>query len=114
MGLFAGTSLEPKCPDCGQPVSRCTCPAETRAARLRLPPEKQTARLTVEKRRKGKLATVVRGLTAEANDLPSLLARLKQALGTGGTLEGDELELQGDQLERARAALTALGYQVRQ
>jgi translation initiation factor 1 len=78
-----------------------------------VPPEKQTATLAVEKRRKGKVVTVVRGLSATDNDHPALLTRLKSACGAGGTLDGDVLEIQGEHLERLRTLLAGLGYKVR-
>jgi translation initiation factor 1 len=77
------------------------------------PPEKQTARLNVEKRKRGKVVTVVRGLPADGNDLPGLLGRLKAACGAGGTIKEDELEIQGDHLERLRGLLAEIGYRVR-
>jgi translation initiation factor 1 len=113
MGLFTGTALEPTCPDCGRAESECACSPEVRAARERLPPGKQTAKLAVEKRKKGKIMTVVRGLSPKESDLPSLLARLKSALGTGGTLENEEILIQGDQRDRLGALLRELGYRVK-
>jgi translation initiation factor 1 len=77
------------------------------------PPEKQTARLAVEKRKKGKVVTVVRGLSAEENDLPALLGQLKTACGAGGTLKDDLLEIQGNHVDRVRSLLTGIGYRVR-
>ena len=62
---------------------------------------------------KGKVVTVVRGLAADANDLTSLLAKLKNACGAGGTLDGESLEIQGDHLERLRLLFSNLGYKVR-
>ena len=78
-----------------------------------LPPEKQTATLAVEKRKKGKVVTVVRGLAVADNDQPALLTRLKSACGAGGTLDGDVLEIQGEHLERLRTLLAGIGYKVR-
>jgi translation initiation factor 1 len=78
-----------------------------------MPPEKQTARLAVEKRRKGKVVTVVRGLPTDENDLPALLSQLKAACGAGGTVKDDLLEIQGDHLDRVRGLLANLGYRVR-
>ena len=57
--------------------------------------------------------TVIRGLAAGDNDLPVLLTQLKQVCGAGGTIVGDELELQGDQCDRLKKALGGLGYKVR-
>ena len=51
MRLFEGTPFDrpPTCERCGQLESNCTCPP---LAPPRIPPEKQTARLSVEKRKK--------------------------------------------------------------
>ena len=99
------------CERCGKPESECTCPPEPKPRQL-VPPEKQTVRLAVEKRKKGKLVTVVRGLSTEANDLPGLLVRLKNSCGAGGTVDGDTLEIQGDHLERLRTIFGELGYKL--
>ena len=114
MGLLAGTRFDrpPHCERCDKLESECQCPPPAPVS-THLPPEKQTARLSVEKRKKGKIATVIRGLTANANDLPALLTKLKNSCGAGGAIEGDELEIQGDQLARLKTLLAALGYKVR-
>ena len=79
--LFAGTEFyQPaKCDRCGELEDACRCPP---APTPRIPPEKQTAKLSVEKRKKGKVVTVVRGLPAQGNDLAELLGILKT--GTWG------------------------------
>ncbi len=109
MRLFEGTEFDrpPKCDRCGLLEKDCKCPPPL------IPPEKQTARLAVEKRKKGKMVTVVRGLPVNGNDLPALLVQLKNNCGAGGTLKEDELEIQGNHLERVRELLTQLGYRVR-
>ena len=113
MRLFEGTKWDqpPRCERCGELEDSCTCPAP---AKVLTPPEKQTARLNVEKRKRGKVVTVVRGLPVDENDLPALLAKLKTACGAGGTLKDDLLEIQGKHLERVRDLLNELGYRVRQ
>lgn len=112
MRLFAGTPFDrpPRCETCGELEEQCQC---LPAAPVRLAPEKQTARIAIEKRKNGKRVTVIRGLPAEGNDLPGLLTVLKSHCGAGGTLKDDELEIQGEQLERVRQKLMALGYKVR-
>ena len=112
MRLFEGTPFDrpPRCDRCGELESACGCPPRSP---VMLAPEKQTARLSVEKRKKGKLVTVIRGLHADGNDLPALLTRLKDTCGAGGSLQDEELEIQGNQLDRVRAALTQLGYRVK-
>lgn len=111
MRLFEGTKWDrpPHCERCGETEESCVCPPP---AKTLTPPEKQTARLATEKRKKGKRVTVIRGLAAEDNDLPALLVRLKTACGAGGTLKDGLLEIQGNHLKRIRDLLTELGYRV--
>ena len=111
MRLFEGTEFDrpPKCERCGKLESDCTCPPPPP---VRLAPEKQTAKVAVEKRKKGKQVTVVRGLPASGNDLPELLTRLKTNCGAGGTIKEDTLEIQGNHAERIRQALREMGFRV--
>ena len=112
MRLFAGTPFDrpPRCERCGKLEEDCTCPPEPPP---RIPPQQQTARLSIEKRKKGKLVTLVQGLPSEGNDLPSLLSQLKAACGAGGALKEGALEIQGNQLGRLRKALREIGYRVK-
>jgi len=106
MRLFAGTPYDrpPKCDRCGALEPECTCPPLAAG---------QMARVAIEKRKKGKVVTVIRGLTAENNDLPALLSRLKSQCGAGGTIQEDRVEVQGEHVERISAALSELGYVVK-
>lgn len=109
--LFAGTEFyQPaRCERCGKLEENCQCPP---APIPRLPPEKQTAKLSIEKRKKGKVVTVVRGLPVERNDLSQLLSTLKTICGAGGALKEDALEIQGSHIDRIRESLKTLGYRV--
>lgn len=112
MRLFAGTQFDipPKCERCGKLLeSECTCTPLPDYQ----PPEKQTAKLRVEKRPKGKVVTVVTGLLATANDLPELLKQIKNACGAGGVVKDDTLEIQGDHLDRVQQQLLKVGYRVK-
>jgi translation initiation factor 1 len=76
---------------------------------------RQTARIMRDrKRRKGKTVTVISGLKHDPATLDALLKSLKQQCGAGGTVKDGELEIQGDHRERVAAALSAMGYQVKQ
>ena len=112
MRLFAGTEFDrpPSCERCRELEEVCTCPPEPAA---KLDPSKQTARLAVEKRKKSKTVTVVRGLSAEGNDLPELLRKLKSVCGAGGTLKDEELEIQGNNLDRVRDELKKIGFRTK-
>jgi translation initiation factor 1 len=112
MRLFEGTQWDrpPRCERCGELEEVCTCPPPPKVL---TPPEKHTARLAVERRKKGKVVTVVRGLPADENDLPGLLGQLKAACGAAGTIKDDEVEIQGEHLERLRGLLAEIVYRVR-
>ena len=114
MRLFAGTEWDqpPKCERCGELVAVCKCPPMT-TAKTQAAPASQTVRVQVEKRKRGKVMTAVRGLAAGENDLPGLLTQMKNLCGAGGTVKDDQIEIQGDHLERVRQALTEIGYQVK-
>jgi translation initiation factor 1 len=59
------------------------------------------------------VVTVVSNLDPDGNDLDALAATLKARCGTGGTVKDGAIELQGDHLARAEAALGALGFRTR-
>ncbi len=71
--------------------------------------EKQSVRIRVDRRRFGKAMTVIEGFDSSV-DMKALAKDLKSRLATGGTLKGRSIELQGDQRERAKAALIKMGY----
>jgi translation initiation factor 1 len=112
--LFAGTPWDrpPTCDRCGRLESECSCEPLIPEVK-RIPPEEQTARLTTERRAKGKLVTVITGLIADGNDLNDLATRLKNACGAGGTVKDGQIELQGDHLRAAERGLQALGYKIK-
>ncbi len=123
--LFAGTPFDipPECEDCGRLESECICTPEQKALAEaqrqreadRIEPAKQTARLSVQKRKGGRKATVVEGLTDKANDLPELLKQLQSACGSGGSVKAKEdmLEIQGDHLATVKQTLQEIGYKVK-
>jgi translation initiation factor 1 len=112
--LFAGTPFDrpPRCERCGLLESECQCPPIVPEP-VRIPPEKQTARLRVEKRPRGKVVTVVANLDPDGNDLPALAVSLKNTCGTGGTVKEGVIELQGDHLARVQSALETIGYRTK-
>jgi translation initiation factor 1 len=78
----------------------------------RVPAQKGPSRAVVRYERKGrggKEATVVEQLVLSPRERSEWLLAMKQALGCGGTLEGEALVLQGDQRSRVRAWLQARG-----
>ncbi len=62
----------------------------------------------------GKLVTAITGLEIPEAEARTLLKALKASAGTGGTLKDGVIELQGDQLASALAALEKEGFRPKQ
>lgn len=69
--------------------------------------------VTERKGRAGKTATIVEGFTCTESELKDVAARLKSALGTGGSARGGEILIQGNCRERVRAELKRLGFRLK-
>ena len=86
-----------------------------RTAREPAPKAQQKVRVQRTKAGKGgKLVTAITGLEAPEAELKALLKQLKAAAGTGGTVKDSGIELQGDQVAAALAALEKAGYRPKQ
>ena len=88
------------CPKCGLPLQACVCEEIAKT--------EQRIHIRTEKKRFGKLVTIVSGF--QGVDLKATAKSLKQALACGGTIKGNEVELQGDHTKAAKAALVKLGF----
>ncbi|MFK7821410.1 MAG: translation initiation factor [Planctomycetaceae bacterium] len=115
MRLFEGTQFDrpPRCEKCDKLEEECSCPPEPETPEPTTPVEKQTARLAREKRKRGKVVTVISGLLDEGEALADLLTRLKTTCGAGGTIKDGTLEIQGDHVDRVREQLAKIGYRVK-
>jgi translation initiation factor 1 len=83
------------CPVCGNPVKQCTC------RKQRSPSGDGKVRVSREtKGRKGKGATLIKGLDMDAATLGLMSKKLKVMFGTGGTVKEGVIEIQGDHVER--------------
>jgi len=63
--------------------------------------------------RKGKGVTVISGLGLATAGLKALATELKKRCGSGGTVDADRIEIQGDHRDTLVAELTARGWTVR-
>ncbi|MFM7312952.1 MAG: translation initiation factor [Cyanobium sp.] len=89
--------------------------ARPAAATPATPKPQQRVRVQRTKAGKGgKLVTAITGLEAPEAELRALLRDLKAAAGTGGTVKDGVIELQGDQVAPALAALEKAGYRPKQ
>jgi translation initiation factor 1 len=79
-----------------------------------LPPHQQTAYLHRDsKGRGGKTVTLVKRLVLSDEDMKDLAKKLKQICGSGGTVKGDVIEIQGEHRDKIADALQAMGYKVK-
>jgi translation initiation factor 1 len=100
-----------RCSNCKRRIEACVCP----------PKEQQKLRggdgivrvMRDKKGRKGKTVTVVTGLPGGPTFLAEMASTLKRLCGSGGTVAGDTVEIQGDHRDRVAAKLTELGHKVK-
>jgi translation initiation factor 1 len=57
----------------------------------------------------GKTATRIEGLSGSHDEVQATLRELKGALGCGATIDGDDILVQGDQVDRVVALLQSRG-----
>lgn len=80
------------------------------------PAEKPAAKPRLEiiyerKGRAGKPATIIAGFGDTPDDvIESVARRIKTTIGTGGSVRGGEILVQGDRREAVRRILTEMGY----
>ena len=80
---------------------------------MSLPRDGVVRLLRDRKGRGGKTVTLVAGLSGSPTALAALASELKRLCGTGGTLRGELIEIQGDHRERLRSELERRGYTVK-
>ncbi|MEM4181673.1 MAG: stress response translation initiation inhibitor YciH [Candidatus Pacearchaeota archaeon] len=88
------------CQNCGLPLEACVC--------SELAKKSQTISIKKEKRKFGKIITVIEGLT-EINT-QELGKKLKMKLACGGKIEKNKIELQGDHLNKIKKVLVEEGF----
>lgn len=65
------------------------------------------------KGRKGKGVVTITGLGLDGKALKALAKKLKQTCGTGGTVVGEVIEIQGDKREEIKSVLEKEGFKVK-
>jgi translation initiation factor 1 len=65
------------------------------------------------KGRKGKGVIVISGLGLDATKLKELAKKLKKTCGTGGSVVGETIEVQGDQRDTIKTLLEKAGFKVK-
>jgi translation initiation factor 1 len=80
---------------------------------LNVPRDGVVRLLRDRKSRGGKTVTLITGISGGPSTLAGLLSELKRLCGTGGTVRGDVLEIQGDFRDRLQTELERRGYTVK-
>jgi len=110
-----------RCTSCGKRHDACRCASSQPKAAVRQgPPTGPKApadgivRVSRDKKgRRGKTMTIVTGLPGGPAALSEVATTLKRLCGSGGTVSGDAVEIQGDHRDRVAAKLTELGHKVK-
>jgi len=92
------------CPKCGLPKEICVCEDIAR--------EQQKITIQIDKRRYGKMMTIVDGINAHDLDINALITQLKSRCACGGTIKEGRIELQGDHRNKVKEALEKMGFTV--
>src|SRR5215472_5756302 len=98
------------CPACGEPYKRCRCDQPGTSAK------KSDGIVRVmrdRKQRGGKTVTVISGVQGDDETITALAQQLKKLCGSGGTVKGGNIEIQGDHCDKVQARLSELGYRVK-
>ena len=99
-----------RCSNCKRRLEACVCPPSSRPASR----GDGIVRVSRDRKgRRGKTVTVVTGLPGGPTMLAELATTLKRLCGSGGTVSGDTVEIQGDHRDRVAAKLTELGHRVK-
>lgn len=111
--LVYSTGTGRLCPECGRPLVECRC-KRSKPAQPVVPKGDGIVRVGREtKGRKGKGVTVITGVQLAGDALEELATRLKKRCGSGGTVDGGVIEIQGDHRDTLVAELGKLGYSVK-
>ena len=89
------------CPKCGLPEQACVCEQIIKNS--------QRIKVTMEKRKFGKMTTEISGFE-KGIDIKKIAKALKNELACGGTSKDGTIELQGDHKNKVKPILVSLGF----
>ena len=70
----------------------------------------QNLRIYLERKRGGKILTVIRGYVGNIQNFNELARELKKSCGVGGSVKNNEILIQGNVREKVLSILTEKGY----
>lgn len=89
------------CPNCGLPSEACVC--------QEIAKKQQDITIQTEKRRFGKVNTIVLGL--DGVNAKEITKKLKERLACGGTVKENHIELQGEHKLNVKKILLEEGFE---
>jgi len=94
------------CKRCGLPKELCVCDV--------IDKEETLLTLRLEKRKYGKMITIIEGFeNVPEEKIKSLASTLKHMLGTGGSVKDNKILLQGRQINNCKLVLNKLGWKTK-
>lgn len=91
------------CQTCGLPKELCVCEIIAK--------ENQKIRVYLEKKKFGKVYTVILGIDQKEIDIKDLTKKLKNKFACGGNIDEDgAINLQGDHKQKVKQFLVSIGF----
>ena len=90
------------CATCGLPKELCVCE--------QIAKESQKIVVKTEKRKFGKINTVIEGIDDKDINLKEIAKKLKSHFACGGTSKDGAIELQGDHRNKIKEVLVQVGF----
>ena len=90
------------CTKCGLPKELCVCE--------QIAKESQKILVKTEKRKFGKINTIITGIDEKDINIKEITKKLKSKFACGGTSKVGTIELQGDHRNKIKAEMINLGF----
>ena len=109
--LVYSTDIGRICSKCQQPISQCKC--KTKKTKSPVSEEKIDGIVRIQRETKGrggKTVTTISGFQNDTGKIKELASRLKNLCGTGGSIKGGIIVIQGDHRQAIKTELERQGY----
>ena len=111
MAVVYSTGIGAICPGCRRPRAQCVCKSVTGNA---LRSDAGVVRVSRQTQgRSGKGVTLISGLSLAPAELAALATELKRRCASGGTIRGENIEIQGEHRDTLVAELIRRGFTAR-
>ncbi len=101
------------CPGCGKSVNNCSCKGKITYPRGKTQSDGIIRIQRETKGRKGKTVTSISGFQEGTDDLKQIAKKLKNQCGTGGSIKGGIIVIQGDHRQTIQSELQKQGFKAK-